>query len=171
MTEPSSWPPPPEIYNPFAVHDEFLAACVRNSTLKPAVSRLRLTRNLHQETGKDLRYCLAIVNNFCDRHSILMPHTGFRMWLPFLFGSLNVVILLAMNITRHFLARSAASAITHLQRTTFLLERVNLYYVFLAAFFVNASAMVIVVWLREKKVRADAAEAVAKFGGDGVRMK
>ena len=167
MIEPSSWPPPPEIYNPFAVHDEFLAACVRNSTLKPAVSRLRLTRNLHQETGKDLRSSMAIVNNFCDRHSILMPHTGFRMWLPFLFGSLNVVILLAMNITRHFLARSAASAITHLQRTTFLLERVNLYYVFLAAFFVNASAMVIVVWLREKKVRADAAEAVAKFGGMG----
>lgn len=167
MTEPPTWPPPPTTPNLLAAHDEFLSACVRNSTLKPPVSRLRLVRDLHQNTGQDLRSCLAVVNSFCDRHTILMPLTGIQVWLlPALCG-LNFVIVLAMNITGHFLGRSAASAVTHSQRSAFLSQRVDLDYALMAVLFVYAAAAIIMSWLRQKKARADAAEAVAKFGGAG----
>ena len=96
-----------------------------------------------------------------------MPLTGIQVWLlPALCG-LNFVIVLAMNITGHFLGRSAASAVTHSQRSAFLSQRVDLDYALMAVLFVYAAAAIIMSWLRQKKARADAAEAVAKFGGAG----
>jgi hypothetical protein len=149
--------------NLLAVHDEFLVACVRSSTSKLPVSRLRLVRNLHQETRRDLRFCMAVVNNFCDRHEILMPHTGLKVWLPLLFTGLCLAIALAMNITGQLLGRSAVTAITHSQRSALMSERVHLDFVFLAAFFVSAGLALIALWLRQKKAKVDAAEAIAKF--------
>jgi len=171
MTEPSSWPPPPEIYNPFAVHDEFLAACVRNSTLKPPVSRLRLARDLHQETGKDLRSSMAIVNNFRDRHLIAMPATGILPWLIFILILTNFAAILVMYLGQEYLRGKQSAAVTHLEKLAFRNERVHLDLVVAGVLIVSIILMATISAYRLKKTRADAAEAVAKFGGDGIGMK
>ena len=172
MTEPlSSWPPPPNVTPPLAAHDEFLAACVRSSTLKPPVSRLRLARDLHQETGKDLRSSMAIVNNFRDRHLIAMPATGILPWLIFIPILTNFAAILVMYLGQEYLRGKQSAAVTHLEKLAFRNERVHLDLVVAGVLIVSIILMATISAYRLKKTRADAAEAVAKFGGDGVRMK
>lgn len=163
MSEPPTWPPPPETPHPMAVHDDFLVDCICTSKPNPPLSRLRLTEKLHQKTGQDLRFCRAVVNDFCDRHTILMPLAGFRAWLPFLFWGLCPVITLAMNITRYFLGSRLAKAVLHSQKVALSNERIHLDAMFLGLLFANLVLMLIAFLARYKKTRADAAEAVAKF--------
>ena len=163
MNEPSTWPPPPETSNLLAAHDEFLIACVRSSTPKLPLSRLRLVRDLRQETGQDLRSCLAIVNDFCDRHFILMPPTGLRAWLPFLFLGFCLIIVFVMSIVRYFVDRNLNAAVTHSEKIVLSNQRVHLDFVFFGTLLASMGLAVLAILYREKKAQADAAKAVAKF--------
>lgn len=163
MSEPLTWPPSPSTPEPLSAHDEFLSACIRNSMPKPLLSRLRLVRDLRQETGQDLRSCLAVVNDFCDRHAILMSLGGFRAWLPFLFLGLCPVIELAMNSVRYFLGNSLAKAVTHSRKSALLSERVHLDFVFFGLLLASLILTLISFLYRHKKIQADAEEARAKF--------
>ena len=59
MPEQPMWPPPPDVADPLAKHDEFLTALLRAPVTKPPMSRLRLVQGLRLATGLDLRQCLA----------------------------------------------------------------------------------------------------------------
>ena len=160
MTEPPIWPPPPK---PLITHDDFLAACVRSSTLKPPLSRLSLVKNLRDETDLDLRSCLAAVNSFCDRHAILMPLTGPAALAGCLLPLVTLMTLAAMNLTWYILQRRHDAAVTHMERVLITAEGIRLDFVFLGIIAAATSISLIVTFRRIKKMREQAAEARAKF--------
>ncbi len=162
MTEPPTWPPPPSTPEPLSAHDDFLTACIRSSTPKPPLSRLSLIKNLREETGLDLRSCLAVVNSFCDRHTILMPLGGFWTWAGCLPPIIMLTMVAAMNISWIILERRHDASATHLERVMITSERMQLDFVFLGAYLTAACACVILVFWRTRKTREQAAEARAK---------
>ena len=161
MPEPPTWPPPPNTPEPLSAHDDFLTACVRNSTPKVPLSRLSLVTNLHKQTGLDLRSCRATVNNFCDRHTILMPLGGF--WTRGV-GCLLLFIMLTMvvaaRVTYVISAHRISAAVTHMELVMIINENTNLLLVY---FLTGVCAIVVLVSLQRKKIREQAAEAMAKF--------
>lgn len=66
-----TWPPPPTVPPLLSEHDDFLMACVLNTSTKGPVSRLSLAWKLRKEQGVDARQSLVIVNDYCDRYAIL----------------------------------------------------------------------------------------------------
>ena len=163
MTEPPTWPPSPNIPEPLSDHDEFLVACVRNSTLKTPLSRLSLVKNLRDETGLDLRSCLATVNHFCNKHTILMPSGSRWVWAGCLPPIIMLTMAAAINISWTILGRRHDAAATHLERVTITTERMQLDFVFLGVCLAAACASVILAFWNIKKTRRQAAEAREKF--------
>ncbi len=163
MSDPPTWPPPPGVPAPLSAHDDFLVACVRRSTPKLPVSRLRLVRDLYQETGQDLRSCMAVVNDFCDRHTILMPPQGVKMWLPFFFCGLNFAVILAKGVVGYVLGNSMAAAASHAQVVALSTEKLRLDALLVGVLLVSTFLMCVTLLYRYKKTRAEAAEARSKF--------
>lgn len=127
--------------------------------------RLRLVRDLRQETGKDLRYCLAAVSDFCDRHTVLMPAAGILPWLIFIPTLTNFAAVLVMYLGQEYLRGKQSAAVTHLEKLAFRNERVHLDLVVADILLIDIILVAIYIVTRLKKARAGAAEAVAKFGG------
>ena len=163
MSEPSTWPPPPDVPPPLAAHDEFLSACVRNSTPKPPLSRLRLMVRLRQETRQDLRYCRPVVDDFCNRHAILTPVSGLTAWLGCLPIFIYIAAMGAMGLVAFFLGQRQDEAATRAEKLAFHSEKVHLAGVLLAIGLTSIGISFFLSFLRQKKAKADAAEAVAKF--------
>ena len=143
MPEPTTWPPPPNTPEPLTTHDDFLVACVRSSTLKPLLSRLSLVKSLREESELDLRSCLDTVNNFCNRHTILMPLGGFWAWAGCLLPLVTLVTLAAMNMTWYILQQRHDAAVTHMERIMITAERIRLDFVFLSIMVAAASISLI----------------------------
>ncbi len=163
MTEPSSWPPPPETPNLLAVHDEFLSACVRSSTPKPPVSRLRLMMRLRQKTRKDLRYCRAVVDDFCDRHTIFMPGSGLGSWLSESLPTIGCVIIFIGIAVGYFFINKEEAAVTRAAKIGFHHNLERSYFGTGGIALLLGIATVIDSIYQNKKGHADTAEAVAKF--------
>ena len=163
MDEMSTWPPPPDLPKPLEVHDEFLVTSIRASQPKLPLSRLRLVRDLHLATGLSLRQCLAVVNDFCDRHAILLPVRGFGIWAMLLCHLVSLTALLAMNIAWYILRRSHDAATTRAERIAISTERLHLDYVFLGVILISTCVSLIFILRRNKDVERDAEAARAKL--------
>jgi hypothetical protein len=163
MPQPPIWPPPPNTPEPLSAHDAFLIAAVRNSTLKPPLSRLSLVKDLRDGTGLDLRSCLATVNNFCDRYGIFTPASRPAAFAGCLSPVVILVTLAAMNMTWYILQQRHDAAATHMERVMITAERIRLDFVFIGIILVATSISLIVIFRRIRQTRDDAAEARAKF--------
>ena len=161
MNEPSTWPPPPETPNLLAAHDEFLVGCIRTSKPDPPLSRLRLTEKLHQKTGNDLRICRAVVNDFCDRHTIFMP--GFGTWLSESLPTIGCVIFFTGIAVGYFFINREETAVTQAAKIGFHHDLECSYFGTGGIALLLSIAAVVESIYRNKKDWADAAEAVAKF--------
>lgn len=163
MCEPSTWPPPPSTPEPLSAHDDYLTVCVRNTPLTPPLSRLRLVKDLRQETGQDLRSCMAVVNSFCDRHAILLPLGSLWTRVGCLLPSIMFAMIAAMTISQVTLQRRHDAAITHLERVAVTAESWQLDFIFLGVYLAATGVSVILTFWRSKRMREQAAEARAKF--------
>lgn len=163
MTEPSSWPPPPDIPSSLAVHDEFLAACMRHSAPKPLLSRSLLVQKLHKKIGSDLRSCDAVVNDFCDRHLIFMP--ALEVWprLHILLAELGCLVILILLGFQVLMAFKMGAALIHLLYRMHHLNVNLLLGILYGTLVVSGISVSIGNVYEKKKARAEAAEAVAKF--------
>ena len=171
MTEPSpSWPPPPGVASPLAEHDAFLTAQVRNIRSKPIASRWSLALDLHHKTGKGFPYCDTVVDDFCDRHAIFIPTSGIWPRLRTLFPVLGCFDMLALFGFQFLMAFKVGAALIHFLCRAYHLN-INLLILILGVMFFVCVVLGMIGPNEAKKGKADAAEAVAKFGGDGVRMK
>ena len=166
MTEPSSsWPPPPQTAYLPVEHDEFLAVCVHDSPLKPPLSRTDLAKSLHQETGKDTNSCMAVVNDFCDRHTIFMPAPGMWPRLRTLLAVLGCFDMLTILGFQFLMAFKVGAALIHFLCRAYHLD-INILLPILVVMFVVCGLLGMIGPNEAKKEKADAAEA-AKFGGAG----
>ncbi len=165
MPEPPTWPPPPNTPNLLSAHDDFLIACIRNSMPKVPLSRLRLVINLRDETGLDLRSCRIVVNNFCDRHTILMPLGGFWTWgVGCLLIFITLTMVVADCITYIISADRISAAVTPMEMVMITNEMKNTVFVYMGVYLTALCAIVVLVSLQQrKKMREQAAEARAKF--------
>jgi hypothetical protein len=165
MPEPPTWPPPPNLPAPLSAHDDFLIACVRNSTPKPPLSRLSLAKSLREETELDLRVCWAFVNNFCDRHAILTGDLWARgAWtefLPKLFGIAIIVIWAGMDF---LLQRRYDAATAFSDKIAIKSEQSHVEFIVMCALVVisGGGALILKRW-RNKKLYELATVARAKF--------
>ena len=160
MTEPSSWPPPPEVSNPLAAHDDFLITCIRNWTSKRPILRLQLAGKLREKTRLEFRSCLAIVNNFCDRHGILVPEHGLAVWSPILLPLVMGTMFWTMNFV---LEQRHDVAVRHLERVMLTAEKRQADLVFVGVWVTATIINGVFAFFRDKKTRRQAAEAKAKF--------
>ena len=163
MVPQQSWPPPPDTPEPLTEHDGFLRACVRAPTSKPPLSRLRLVRDLRKGTGLDLRQCLSVVNSFCDRHAILMPLRGPCAWVGCLLPLIQIMAMVAFEVSLFFLERAHDVAPTRAARLALRAERIDMDLMFLGIFAVATCFQVVFVLRRAKQARRDAAVARAKM--------
>jgi len=124
----STWPPPPDIPNPLAAHDDFLTACVLNSSEKRPVSRLRLMRDLRKERGVDVRQSLAIVNDYCDRHAILPSAARVELWVISLMGLIGLATVLTMSVLFRLNEKEFAAATTHAAVEAVVTKSLNITY-------------------------------------------
>ncbi len=160
MPEPPTWPPPPNTPEPLSAHDDFLIGCIRNWTPKQPIQRLYLAGKLRDETGLDLRFCQTIVNNFCNRHAILVPPHGLVVWsgifLPF-------IMLTMFHVMNFFLDQRHDAAVTHVERVMITAEKRHLnplfLYICVAVTVVNG----VFAFFRDKKTRRQVVEAKEKF--------
>ncbi|MBV9851298.1 MAG: hypothetical protein JO250_16635 [Armatimonadetes bacterium] len=120
----SVWPPPPDVANPLAEHDEFLTARLRAPAANPPLSRLRLVRELRDATGLDLRQCLAVVNDYCDRHAIFPQRRGLALWLSLLPSLFQIGLSAGLIVSQIVLGRELAAAHTRATRHLLLRERI-----------------------------------------------
>ena len=163
MVPQQNWPPPPDTPEPLTEHDEFLKSCVRSPTSKPPLSRLRLIRDLRKETSLDLRQCMAVVNGFCDRHAILMPLHGPCAWVGCLVPLIQIMAMVAFEVSLFFLERAHDAASTRVARLALRAERIDMDLMFLGIFVVATCFQVVFVLRRAKQARRDAAVARAKM--------
>ena len=136
MSSEPIWPPPPDVPHPLAEHDAFLSTLIRAPQTKLPMSRLSLTRELHRVAGKDLRQCLAVVNNYCDRHGIFPPRRGLRLWLVLLPSLFQFGLLGIMFVTQYIQAKNIAAASTQAARLLLIRNSEQWNYIFLASMIV-----------------------------------
>lgn len=160
MTEPSSWPPPPNTPEPLSAHDEFLANCVRNWTPKRPILRLQLAGKLCEKTSREFSSCLAVVNNFCDRHAILVPEHVLVIWSPVLLPLIMGTMLSAMN---YFLDQRHDAAITHIEQVTITAEKRHWDVMFIGVWAMATVVGLIWALWRKRRMQEQATEAKAKF--------
>lgn len=163
MPSPPTWPPPPDVPHPLAEHDGFLTACVLNSPTKPILTRLRLVRKLHKEQGLDFRQCRAIVNDYCDRHAILMPARGFAARGMSIMALGNFVVIVVFQASLWFLERNRDASITRIERLAITNEIINVGLVCIGVTGVIGCVLVAFALRIGKERRRDAEDARRKL--------
>ncbi len=161
----STWPPPPDTPNPLAAHDGFLTACVLNSSAKKPLSRLRLVMELRKEQGVDIRQSRAIVNDYCDRHLILMPARGFAAWGLSVMSLGNFVIIFVFQASLWLLRRNHDMAGTRIERLAITNEMINVSLVSMIVTVALGCVCVAFALSTAKKQRRDAEDARKKLAG------
>ena len=151
--------PPPDVPSPLAKHDAFLTVLVRAPTRKPPMSRLRLVRGLREATGLDLRQCLSVVNDYCDRHGVFPLRRGVRLWLAVLPALLQVGLSVILIVSQVVQAREIAAAPTRAARYLLMEERVHWDGVLLGLILVNVAPSILVVGAARQRARREAEEA------------
>lgn len=160
-----TWPPPPAVPDPLAEHDAFLTSLVCTPATKLPMPRLRLMRELRLATGKDLRQCLAVVNNYCDRHGVFPPRRGLRLWLIFLPSLLGFVLLGMLKANQIIQERNIAAAPTRAVRHFLIGERLQWDYILLGLILVSALVSILMVGMGRQWACREAKEARAKVAG------
>ncbi len=165
MPAQSIWPPPPDIPNPLAKYDGFLTARVLDSSARQPVTRLRLARQLRKERGVDARQSLAIVNNYCDRHLILMAARGFAAWGMSIMALGNFVVIVVFQASLWLLRRNRDASVTRIERLAITNEMINVGFVSVGAVAALGCVRVVLILRNGKKARRDAEDARKKLAG------
>ena len=160
MSEPSTWPPPPEMPAPSSAHDDFLVACIRNWTPKRPISRVQLAGKLGENTKLEFRPCLATVNNFCDYHAILVPPHGLIVWSPIL---LPLIMMTMRSVMIYVLDQRHDAAMTHMERVMITAEKRQADLIFIGVYVVVTIIGGVFAFFRQKKMQRQATEAKAKL--------
>lgn len=129
------------------------------------MSRLRLVRELRLATGKDLRQCLAVVNDYCDRYGIFPLRRGWRLWLTFLpslvqFGLLGM-LLVSQIVNQRNIDAAPSQAARHLLRW----EHVQWDFILLGLILASALVSLFMVGMGRQWAFRDAEEARKKMSG------
>ena len=161
--EEQTWPPPPDTPEPLTEHDSFLTALICAPVTKPPLSRLRLVRNLHKETGLQLRQCQTFVNSYCDRNAILPPMPGPIVWGGCLLSFIQFAAAIALVMSGFLLERSLNAAPTHAAKLAIRAEQLELNSLLLGIAFVTICVSFIIGLRRTKQTRLDAAYARDKM--------
>ena len=159
MTSQPTWPPPPVAPNPLTEYDDLLTALVGASASDPPMPRLRLVRELRQATGQDLRQCLAVVNDYCDRNVFFPLRRGPRLWLALLPSLVQVGLTLVLIVSQVVQGREIAAAPTRAARHLLMGERVHWDGVLLGLILVNVALSLLVVGAGRQRTRREAEEA------------
>lgn len=168
MTSQPTWPPPPVARNPLTEYDDLLTALVGAPapdppiSSNPPMSRLRLVRELRQETGQDLGRCLAAVNDYCDRHSVFPLRRGPRLWLALLPPLFQVGLTVVLIVSQVVQGREIAAAPTRAARHLLMGERVHWDGVLLGLILVNVALSLLAVGAGRQRARREAEEARRK---------
>ena len=85
------------------------------------------------------------------------------MWLPLLFAAICFMVLLAMQVTGYLLEKSQDAAMTQAGKIAFRHERFFLDAAFAGVILISMTLTIIAILYQQKKARANAAEAIAKF--------
>ncbi len=163
MPSESTWPPPPIMLHPLAEHDAFLTALICAPKTKAPMSRLRLVRELRLATGKDLRLCLAVVNDYCDRYGVFPLRRGWRLWLTFLpslvqFGLIGM-LLVSQIVQKKNIAAAPTQAARHLLRW----EHVQWDFILLGLILASALVSLFMVGMGRQWAFRDAEQARKKI--------
>lgn len=159
----STWPPPPTVPPPLSEHDDFLTACVLDTSAKPMLTRLRLAQDLRKERGVDLRQGRAIVNDYCDRHMILPQARGLAAWGASLASLFMVTAVVIMEAFLWFLKRNRDASVTRMERVAINNEVINVALVFIGVIVVLGCVQVAFILHTDKKRRRDAEDARKKL--------
>ncbi len=160
MSESPSWPPPPDTPAPLSEHDDFLAACIRDWKLGQVILRGQLAGKLCEKTGLKYNSCLPFVNNFCDRHAILVPTHSLIVWLPIL---LPLIFQTMRAAVAYVLEQRHDAAITYAERMMITAEERQADWIIIGAWVIASIVAGVFAFFRQKKMRRQAAEARAKF--------
>ncbi len=161
----TAWPPPPDTPDPLAAHDEFLTALLRAPATKPPLSRMGLYRALSKATELDLRQCVAVVNDFCDRQGVFPQLRGWRLWLLFLPSLVCLCLAVTVPVILSRLDRLHRAALTHTARSTVTREILGVTEAAGAAFIVVGIGMLLMVKIGTRRTRREAEEAREKALG------
>ncbi len=161
MPSPPTWPPPPDVPHPLAEHDGFLTACVLRSSEKPTLTRLRLVQDLRKERGLDFRQSRAIVDDYCNRHAILMPLRSVEVWGVRLSSVVAYIALLTVIGSAWLSDRLLAVRLSYTEQTLILNERANIGFV-CAGIIVVSMCLTIIFAVRLSRKRCIDAEDARK---------
>ena len=165
-TEPT-WPPPPDRPDPMAAHDAFLTGLLRAAMTEPPLSRLRLMRTLRLTTGLGLRQCLAIVNDYCDRHGVFPQRRGLRLWLPVLPSLIQIGLSVALIVCQSILGRELAAAHTRPARQLLFRERIAWDGLLLCLLLVTVAVSLVSARGALRQARREAEDARRRVASDG----
>lgn len=159
----STWPPPPDIPNPLAAHDDFLTACVLNSSEKRPVSRLSIAGELRKERSVDRQQSLAIVNSYCDRHAILPSAARVELWVRSLVGLIGLAIVLTTSVLLRLNEKEFAAATTHAAVEAVVTKSLNITYAALGLCAIMFCIAIPFTWWRVKRLGRNAEQARQKL--------
>jgi len=112
----------------------------------------------------DLRSCWAFVNNFCDRHAILMPLGWLWAWgIDCLSPFITLIVAVTMGVIQFFLGQKRDAATTRMVRMTIKAEQIEVRWIAIGILAVGIAGILILNQWRTKKMYKQAAEARAKF--------
>ena len=163
MSEQEVWPPPPTTPDPTVFHDEFLTACLRAPATKQSLSRMRLCRDLHAETGLSPRQCRIFVNSYCDRNTLLMPGRISLAWFGCFPPLIQMATIVAVLVIQSSLRRNWHAATTSAARHAINVQQLHVNSIFLGVIVVCTFVTLIVVVLCTRQARRDSAGAREKM--------
>lgn len=96
MPDNDVWPPKPDLPDPLTEYDEMIVANLAAFPAgEPAQMRFRLIKALREE-GLDMRQAIAIVNDYCDRHGVLVRSKATQLFAWSNFGLVLAAMLLSI---------------------------------------------------------------------------
>ena len=160
-TNVQSWPPPPAVSDPLAVHDGFLTALLRAPSAQP-LSRMRLYRALVQEKGLDRSHCWLVVRHYCERHDIFPGVRGPKLGLLFLPSLICLGVAVATPLVMLHLMRLGDAATTVAARRAITGEAFGTAELFVGILVGVLLAILFVGLASLRRARREDAEARAK---------